>query len=328
MEISAKNTTNPALMNARLRRIAQLAYENTLTVDINKAEGDPIEMLSNDNDSNSGDEWCADYRTFVGLAPSPFADYSNMVYRRNLILTKGDLVLLQRFSYPQYRSLVAQRKAVAEGYRLLQEFYAIAAKPNNNNANRTESARIYSFCVWHEQGKTKPIVTSDTEQDTGKIGRLRRKAVEAFIKWFRTYATNYIQPLLEPQYNMHPTIRASYEKRAQVYQWLIKELPAAEDLAHPMFAAMSTFSTFSPGKHDDRIDMEYSFMVNFGGSCYVSMPGLGVRTHMQPLDTVFFRTKDIEHLTCATPTTSSETSPRWGVSGYVRSAFAKSAGVQ
>lgn len=225
-----------------------------------------------------------------------------------MVLTQAGTVLCQRFGYPAYRTLTQQRAEVAKGYLLLQDIYGLA-KAHNQNKNRSKAA-IYTFGIWHDRKSTSPIVSADTKQAKGRNRVEAGGKVALFVVWFNEYTDNFIAPFLEAKFNIEPAIRRSYELRAQVHDWLKTQLAEASTFTHPMFATCSTFSTFCPGAHTDNRDMEYSFMVNFGGSCYLNFPEHDIRLHMQPFDVVFFRSKDLMHSTEATPATARELLPR------------------
>ncbi|SMR51405.1 unnamed protein product [Zymoseptoria tritici ST99CH_3D1] len=82
---------------------------------------------------------------------------------------------------------------------------------------------------------------------------------------------------------------------------------------------VTPFTTFSPREHRDTSDTDYSILANFSAGCWLVLPKLQLRVHLQPYDLVIFQTNSLTHATAAVDG-DCEADQRWSLSYYQRKA--------
>ncbi|SMY25770.1 unnamed protein product [Zymoseptoria tritici ST99CH_1A5] len=199
---------------------------------------------------------------------------------------------------------------------------AIPGRPDSRNSEARHL--VYHLGIWAGQGQTTPVWTSDTKQSGGPAATCttRRDRVDDVLLFARQYMEDYIARYLHSRTNRHgipEEIQAELRSRADVFAVLQRTFPGADGLLHPLYSIVTPFTTFSPREHRDTSDTDYSILANFGAGCWLVLPELQLRVHLQPYDLVIFQTNSLTHATAAVDG-DCEADQRWSLSYYQRKA--------
>lgn len=277
------------------------------------------------NRSNIDDGW----RTLDPWASSNFRELnSQMPFRQNLVIKEGEKVLLHRMGIYNLGNYTAQKKAEERGRELLAACQDQALCHQDSTARTGH--KIFHFGIWTDR-VNKLYITKDTRQDK-TVGRGKNakvvideeaaNATMEFCLWYKNYVDKYVYPLVKSnKYGISPSIKEVYNQHKEVYNWLLDQevAPAARHICHEMYSTFSPFPGYSPNMHPDGQDSDYSFLINFGAKCLLSLGPYKLKVDLQPFDVVFFDTK-IDHMT-EPKEGDTDKNKRWSISGYVRNHF-------
>lgn len=318
--------------NTMQRRLIRFGIENHVILDIHHGENTQIlsqQELKKKLELKKLREVDDGWRTLDPWASTNFNDVNiQLPYRQNLILKDGDKVILQRMGVHTFDNYSAQKKAEEKGRELFGEVQRLAIYHQENTGRSGHP--IYHFGIWTDRvGQV--YITKDTRQDK-TVGKGKNKKVVAnedaanavmeFVLWYRKYVDNFVYPLVKSsKYGISPSIKEVFNQHKEAYKWLLDQEvgPAARHICHEMFSTFSPFPGFSSNMHPDDSDTEFSFLINFGAKCLLSLGPYKLKVDLQPFDVVFFNTK-IPHMTEAKEADIDKTK-RWAISGYMRQCF-------
>lgn len=304
----------------RDRRAIIAGYENVL--DFAVQEGDNSGIPGTRTEDGITSVW--------GFAVEPPSTNGiPLQYRQNIKLRMGGSVVLQRIGMPEYNKKPAQYKAIAEGRKRVARLQEVAIANQGDSRNDKKAHPVFHLGLWTGQGHPDTVLWSkDTKQDSKQQGRdLRVEVVDDFLLWARGYFIGHIEPYLRHRRNTFKVaseIRQQLETREEAFKTLCRSFPAAEKLLHSAYSMVTPFTTFSPKTHKDRNDADFSILANFGASCWLVLPELQLRVHLQPNDVVVFRSNKLQHHTVQVQE-DADSSERWSVSYYMRDTVQKDA---
>lgn len=322
--------------NTMQRRLIQFGLAQPSTIQVHRGANthlDAQQHLSKAAELRNREEDDDGWRTIDPWASTNFVSFTTQfTYRQNLILKDGDKVILHRMGLHSLDKYPAMKRAEAKGREL---FHQVREKAPYHQENTSRSGhKHFHFGIWTDQA-FKLYITRDTRQETivgsGKdketiVDEEAANAAMEFNLWYRDYVDKFVYPLVKSnKYGISPSIKKTFETHKLAYEWLLDQefAPAARHICHPMFSTFTPFQGFSGNMHPDRSDTEYSFLINFGAKCLLSLGPYQLKVDLQPFDIVFFDTK-IPHMT-EEKEGDLDKAKRWAISGYVRKYIANQA---
>ena len=290
-------SSSQAEQKAIKRQIAHLGTSNAKTYHLEK-----VYTVTKDDKDKSKPPRTWDLPLITGEALTKFPDRNNHIYIRNITLvdrTTGQ-TFLQRFGPATETALENMGKSFNDGWKRFQTVMETAScKRHKAETRQTPDQQQryphYHFGGWYDRFGANLGLTTETKQAGNEQGK---DAVSHFCVWFKQYIKQHIQPIMKPNTGLCDAFRSELEERINVhFPWANKQIEGLERYCHLLYSTISPFLGFSGNVHVDDKDADVSILVNFGQHALLQLPEYGCAVVLQPLDTVFFLSNSVHHLT-------------------------------
>ena len=245
-------------------------------------------------------------KIITGEALAQFSDSKSQIYVRNinLIDSATGAIILQRFGPTSLRHSDDMRESAEHGADLLKEVTAHSRCKKHSAATRqTKEQQVfphYHFGAWYDKFGNNLVLTGETSQAGNEEGK---KPVTDFCAWFKLFAIEYIQPLVDNKDSgLCGAFRSELiERQARHFLWAKKQVSGLERLCHSLYSTLSPFQGFSGTSHVDDRDADVSILVNLGQHAILELRDYNCHIVLQPLDVVVFLSNSVYHRTLQHP---------------------------